>query len=154
MTRLSPQPEQVLVFRGVSWQATHFQALLEAEDIAVRSTYLPTFEVHELYVTPSRSFDALRIVDDGSRFIAERELTAEDGVDPELASLQVLGRRIRHLALSTIAAPAGVVLGVVYVVRASRAARRPVGHGDTMLAWAACWLLSTAGGLAAMTFVL
>lgn len=145
---------QALVFRGVSWQATHFQSLLEADGIAVQSVYLPTIEGHELYVTPSRLFDALRIVHEGTRSISERALIADEGVDPEVASLQVLGRRIRQLALSTIAAPAGLVLGALYIIRSSRASKRPAGHGDTMLAWAACWIITIAGGVAAITLLL
>lgn len=63
--------EQVLVFRGAAWQATHYQSLIEAAGVQVVPVYVPITDLHELYVQGPGLFEALRIVHGDALRLAE-----------------------------------------------------------------------------------
>jgi hypothetical protein len=131
----------VPIFRGQTFEAADLQSKLEEAGIQVASIYMPHAAGTELQVPREQAEDALRLVQSETR----PKVHLPDALgesDPEIAALRGLTKRIGPLALSIVGAPAGFVLGCVYLARVKRLGRRPSDHGHILLAWTGSALMT------------
>jgi len=136
----------VIVFQGSVWESMDLQSKLEEAGITVISNYLANAGGHELYVSAAQADEALRIAQAQKQRASSRD-------DDELAPLRALGKRIAPLTMFVFTAPAGLVLGAVYLARARRLGLRPPEHKDFLLAWGASFLMSVVSFLFLLAFL-
>jgi len=131
----------VPIFQGQTFVAADLQSRLEEVGIHVVSIYMPHGAGNELHVPREQAEEALRIVQSEARRKAHLP-DLEDESDPEIEALRGLTKRIGPLAMSIVGAPAGFVIGIVYLVRVRRLGRQPADHGHIIMAWTASVLMT------------